>query len=165
VSATSRFDPYALLRALERRQVAYVVIGGLARVLHGSDEVTRDLDITPAVRSSNLDRLHAALDDLDARGPRQRLPAPRDLVDRPVLKLTTPHGDLKLVPEPTGTNGYADLRRRAARQPIGQGLRPPVAAPGDLSRMLEALGRDQDLPRLHALHRIIELDRGQGLEL
>lgn len=35
------FDPYALLRALERHQVAYVLIGGLARVLHGSDEVTR----------------------------------------------------------------------------------------------------------------------------
>jgi len=28
-----RFDPYATLRALEQERVAYVIIGGLARVL------------------------------------------------------------------------------------------------------------------------------------
>lgn len=159
------FDPYALLRVLERHQVAYVLIGGLARVLHGSDEITRDVDITPATRPSSLDRILAALDELDARGPRRRLPTREDLLDQTVLKLATAHGELKLIPAPVGTSGYQDLRRRAARQPIGDGLRPPVAAPGDLARMLEALGREHDAPKLHALHRIIELDRGRGLEL
>jgi hypothetical protein len=60
---------------------------------------------------------------------------------------------------------YSDLRRRATRQPIGQGLRPTGAAAGDLARMLEALGRDDDLPRLRTMQRIVELDRGRALEL
>jgi hypothetical protein len=158
VTDRTTFDPYAILDALERHQVAYIVIGGLARVLHGTDEVTRGADITPAIRPSNLRRLQTALDDLGVTAATESLTAP-------VRVLTTPHGELKVVPEPAGTGGYPDLRRRAERQPIGQGLRPPVAAPGELARMLEALGREHDLPKLHSLHRVIELDRGRGIEL
>jgi hypothetical protein len=50
------FDPYALLHALERQRVTYVVIGGLGRVLHGSGEVTDGLDIVPSTREENLRR-------------------------------------------------------------------------------------------------------------
>lgn len=164
MTADAGFDPYALLRELERNEVAYVLIGGLARVLHGSDEVTREVDITPAIRPSNLERLHSALEDLNVRGARGRLPEAEDLVKAPLVRLATPHGELKIVPEPAGTSGYQDLRRRASRQPIGQGLRPSVAAPGDLARMLEALGRPRDTRTVHSLHRILELDRGRGIE-
>jgi hypothetical protein len=150
------FDPYAILGALERHQVAYVLIGGLARVLHGSDEVTHGVDITPAIRPSNFQRLRAALEDLDV--------AVADSLEAPIA-LATSAGELKLIPEPAGTSGYPDLRRRSERQPIGQGLRPPVAAPGELVRMLEAFGREDDLPKLHALHRVIELDRSRSIEL
>lgn len=142
-----------------------MLIGGLARVLHGSDEVTRGVDITPADRPSNLPRLHAALEAVEARGPRGRAPGALDVLGASLLPLSTAHGELKIVPQPAGTAGYPDLRRRAARQPIGEGLRPAVAAPGELARMLEALGRDGDLAKLRALHRIIELDRGRGREL
>jgi len=45
VSKGARFDPYALLEALERHRVGYVVIGGFARVVQGSGELTRGLDI------------------------------------------------------------------------------------------------------------------------
>jgi hypothetical protein len=165
VSGTRAFNPYALLRELERHQVAYVLIGGLARVLHGTGEVTRGVDITPAVRPSNVRRLQNALQGLEATVAADRQPAPDALMSAPATTLTTRHGELKVVPEPAGTTGYADLRRRAARQPIGQGLRPAVAAPGELVRMLEAFGRDSDLPKRHALHRVIELDRGRGLEM
>ena len=60
-----------------------------------------------------------------------------------------PHGELKIVPEPAGTRGgYDDLRRAATREPIGKGLRPRVASTADLARMLAALGREPDMPRL-----------------
>ena len=36
----TKFDPYAILQALERQRVIYVVVGGLGRVLQGSDELT-----------------------------------------------------------------------------------------------------------------------------
>ena len=66
--------------------------------------------------------------------------------------------------EPAGTRGYEDLRHRADREPIGEGLRPAVADPGDLVRMLESLGREHDRIVIETMHRAIELDRGLGWE-
>ena len=66
--------------------------------------------------------------------------------------------------EPAGTRGYDDLRRRGTREPIGEGLRPLVADPGDLVRMLEAHGREQDRVVIETMQRAIELDRGLGWE-
>jgi transcriptional regulator with XRE-family HTH domain len=58
------FDPYAILSALERQRVAYVVIGDFARVIHGVDEIAQELVIRPrasprtspgcSARSTNL---------------------------------------------------------------------------------------------------------------
>jgi hypothetical protein len=64
---SARFEPYAILHALEEKRVAYVIVGGLARVLQGSDELTRGLDLTPSTRKENLDRLQGALEQLNAR--------------------------------------------------------------------------------------------------
>ena len=61
-----RFDPYALLAALERRRVAYVLIGGFARVIQGTDELTQGLDLAPSLRAENLSRLGLALTELEA---------------------------------------------------------------------------------------------------
>jgi len=38
-------DFQRLVEALERHNVQYVIIGGVAMVLHGSARVTQDLDI------------------------------------------------------------------------------------------------------------------------
>ena len=155
------FDPYALLQALERRRVTYVVIGGLGRVLHGSGEVTDGLDIVPSTREENLRRLGLALEDLNARRADGKPPSlERDLVGRGVLELETDAGELKVVPEPSGTQGYDDVRRRAERPPIGHGLRPAVASVDDHARMLAALDREQDREPLAVLQRLIELEHG-----
>jgi hypothetical protein len=164
------FDPYALLKALERQRVTYVVIGGLGRVLHGSGEITDGLDIVPSTRQENLRRLGLTLEELKARRPDGKAPiVERDLVRRGVLELLTDAGELKIVPEPAGTQGYDDLRRRAERPHLGQGLRPAVASLDDHARMLAAIDREQDREPLIALQRLIELEqglrRGLGLEL
>jgi len=39
------FDPVKIIDALNHHQVDYVVIGGIASVLHGCPEQTYDLDI------------------------------------------------------------------------------------------------------------------------
>jgi hypothetical protein len=97
---TDHFDPIAALKALDRQRVAYVVVGGLGRVIHGSDELTDGLDIVPSLREENLARLARALEDLNARrSDGKRLALERDL-DQPVLELETDAGELKLVPEP-----------------------------------------------------------------
>ena len=60
-------DLARLLEVLDRHKVAYVLIGGLAAVYHGSPFPTEDADITPKTDRVNLARLAAALADLDAR--------------------------------------------------------------------------------------------------
>lgn len=157
----ARFDPYAILAELEQANVSYVVVGALARVIQGSDELTRGLDVTPSVRPQNLDRLQGALENLNAcrvDGQPVRLDQ-LDLEREPVIALTGDAGEIKIIPQPAGTRGYEDLRHRANREPLGRGLRPAVASPGDLLRMLEALDREPDPLVLETMRRVIELDR------
>jgi hypothetical protein len=52
------FDPESVLASLERENVRYVVIGGLAAVLQGSPLFTQDVDICPARDRENLERGH-----------------------------------------------------------------------------------------------------------
>ena len=168
--ARDPFDPYALLEALERQRVTYVVVGGVGRVLHGSDELTDGLDIVPSLREENLRRLGLALEELHPHRPDGRqLVFERDLSRQPVLELQTDAGELKIVPEPAGTRGYDDVRRRATREPIGRGLRPSVASLDDHARMLASLDREQDQVPLQTMQRLIELDRelsrGRGLSI
>lgn len=166
-AAPPRFDPYAILAALERQRTAYVLIGGFARVIQGTEELTHGLDLAPSTRDENLRRLGLSLEELDARrldGSRPELG--RDLAERPVLELETSGGELKIVPEPEGTRGgYDDLRRAASREPLGRGLRPSVASIGDLARMSAALGREQDIEPLRQLRILAELERRLDIDI
>ncbi len=159
------FDPIGIFKALDRARVTYIVIGGLARVLQGTDELTNGVDIVPAMREENLRRLNVPLGELNAR--RRDGKKTLALADVDVLDLETDLGELKIVPEPAGTRGYDDLRRAASREHLGSGVRVAIASVGDLARMTAALGREQDEPPLRMLHRIAEIDRslGHGLEL
>lgn len=161
------FDPIAVLRALDQRRVAYLVIGGLGRVIQGSTELTDGTDIVPSTRDANLRRLALALEDLNARRrDGKELALEESLPTEPVLELDTDAGEVKLVSEPVGTRGYDDLRRAATREPLGSGLRPSVASLGDHARMLAALGREEDAANLRTVRRLIELEHqlGRGLE-
>lgn len=162
------FDPIAVLQALDRHRVTYIVVGALGRVIQGSDERTDGIDIVPSPRPENVRRLGLALEDLNARRPDgQVLSLEQNLAAEPVIQLRTDAGELKIVPEPAGTRGYDDLRRAANREPLGHGVRPSVASIGDHARMLAALDREQDLDPLRTLRRLVELERelSRGLRI
>jgi hypothetical protein len=155
VSTQSRFDPYALFAGLDGERVAYVVVGAFARVVHGSAEVTRGLDMVPSLHPENIRRLARALEALGSNEPRlaDRLEA------REPMTIRTDAGELRIVPEPWGTRGYDDLRIRANRENLGQGARPAVASVVDCVRMLDASDREPDAERLVRLRRSMELER------
>jgi len=150
-AAAPVFDPRALIATLERHRVDYVVIGALARVLHGSAETTDELDISPSTKERNLQRLEKALAELapDTGVDADRLSAPSE----PVLRVETVHGKLAIVPEPAGTRGYDDSNAPPGASTSAKGLRPQVASTADLGRMLNTLRRDGDLENLRALRR------------
>jgi hypothetical protein len=168
--AQPRFDPYAILEALEGEAAGYILIGAFARVLVGADEVTQGVDLTPASRGDNLGRLERALEMINARRSDGSEPAVQttDYSREPVIELRTDHGEVKVVPVPEGTRGHDDLRRDAERLPIGRGLRPWVASSRDLARMLNALNRAEDLEKLIMMRRLVELEhdfhRGRSIE-
>jgi hypothetical protein len=159
-----RFDPHGVLQALDRHRVKYVVIGGFARVLQGTEELTRGLDIVPSLRGDNLRRLDEALEEIHASrtSGKERAPLASSELEEPVVELVTDHGELKVIPTPIGTQGYDDLRRAAQREPLGRGVRPEVASIGDLTRMSTALGSEHDLAHVRQLRRLTALERGRG---
>ena len=166
--AQTKLDPYGLLQALERHRVTYVVIGGFARIVQGTEEMTYGLDVTPSLREQNVERLGRALSEIDAKRAdgRELSLDPKTLAAEPVHELETRYGEFKLVPEPAGTRGYDDLRRAANREPLGRGVRPSVASIGDLARMISALRREERVPQLMQLRRLVELERARtrGIE-
>ncbi len=158
-----RFDPLGGLAVLERHYVSYVLIGGLAQVLRGADLVSTGVDICPSFAKNNLEKLTAAITELDATGTAGQSVAldEQTLTRAPVIEVATRAGALKVIASPAGVpNGYVDLRRAASREDLGHGVRPLVASAGDLAAMAATLGREQDLERLPALRRIVELDAG-----
>ncbi len=162
----ARFDPYAILRELQEARVSFVVVGALARVIQGSDELTRGLDLTPSLRPQNLEKLQHALENLNARRPDGMPLDVRELdaEQEPVITLESDAGEIKIVPQPTGTRGQDDLRHRARRESLGEGLRPDVASAGDLVRMLEAHGATDPFA-METMRRVVELDRGLSWDL
>ena len=155
------FDPRAILAALQAAGVTSVLIGGLARVARGADEITRGVDICPSLQLPNLVRLGTALAQLDAAridGPDFVLD-PEHLRAANVVTLATPFGELKLIAAPAGVpRGYDALKAGASTEHLGRGLRPEIACTGDLIAMSAALRRDQDLTRIPALRGILELE-------
>jgi hypothetical protein len=162
------FDPRAILAALERNYVDYVLIGGLAHVLRGSYEITRGVDVCPSFGPNNIDRLTKSAGELAAQpvDGRKIVLDERTLGGEDVIAFSTTAGELRIVPSPAGApNGFVDLRRAATKEHLGHGLRPLVASTGDLARMAAALHRDKDVARLPELRRIMELEVDRELTL
>jgi hypothetical protein len=159
------FEPAAILAVLAKNDVDHGVIGGLAATLHGSDRVTFDVDVTPSTDSANLDRLSAALKDLDARIRVDGIPDGlafdhdgRNLAGARVWSLTTSHGDLDISFVPDGTTGYDDLRTSAVVFELG-GTTTAVASLDDIIRSKEAADRPKDRAALATLRYLRDLQR------
>ncbi len=113
---------------LERHGVAYVIVGGYAARMHGSMRPTRDVDVTPATTRENLDRLAAALRELDARIRTNAVPeglpfstSGEALAGHRMLNLQTRHGELDLTIRPAGfEGGYDELIGRSGHRSLGQ---------------------------------------------
>ena len=161
--SAARFEPEKLLRALVAAEVEFVLIGGVAATLHGSNLRTGDVDVCPKRTRENLRRLGAALRGLAARvraeGAPEGIPFDPDpalLARMELLNLSTRHGDFDLVFTPPGTRGFEDLWASHVTFEL-DGLTVPAASLDDLIRTKEAAGRKKDLDQLPTLRALREL--------
>lgn len=164
----SEFDPWAVLAAFQRAEAVFVVIGGLARVIRGSDEVTWGVDICPSLLAGNHDRVQAALDELGAKmvSAGKRHGARKAAEQHPALEFNAVAGPVKVVATAAGVpRGYAALRSGATIEQLGGGLRPSVASTADLITMAAARGRPKDLALVPQLQRILQLEASPARSL
>jgi hypothetical protein len=161
-------DANEMFACLNRHGVRYVLIGGLAAVIHGSPLPTLDADICPARDGENLTRLASALDELDARIRSTDTPDgvafPRDatfLAGIELLNLVTRAGDLDLAFVLSGGATYDELARRAVSVPI-RDTTIAVAALEDVIRSKEAANRPKDQRSLPLLRQLLDELRRRG---
>src|SRR5262245_11913930 len=166
------FDPEQLLHVLNRHGVAYVIVGGIAAVAHGSSLPTEDVDVTPARSRANLDRLAAALREIGARLRSEREPDGVEFVcdgaflaaQSTNLNLVTDLGGVDLVIAPAGfPRGYDDLVSNAVAIDLGDGTPTMVASLADVITSKRVAGRAKDLAALPYLDALAEEShRGGG---
>lgn len=155
------FDPVRICEILNEEGVRYVVIGGVASIMHGSTFSTVDLDLVADHRRDNLERLARALDRLDAeiRTGDESFPMRLDVdtLERitVMLNLSTAFGNLDIAFESAGPlASFDDWEPKSSTMAMSEGLVVHVGALDDLIESKRAANRPKDrlaLPYLESL--------------
>ena len=151
----SRFEPEVVIAALNRFEVRYVVVGGLAAGAHGVVRATRDLDMVPASDAGNLEALARALTALHGHHPVQDRLTAENIGAPPSIKVETRHGEVHVLNRMPGTPPFDELEAAAIRVEIDVGQSAPICSLAHLRRMKRASDRPRDrvdLEELDELH-------------
>jgi transcriptional regulator with XRE-family HTH domain len=137
-----------LLDALDRKEVDFVVIGGVAGLAHGSAYPTYDLDIAYARDARNLERMAAALRTMRVtlRGAPDDLPFKvdaRTLGAGMNFTFLTEFGAFDILGEVDGVRSYDELRSPASIEQVG-GIPVRVASLNHLIGMKRRVDRTKD---------------------
>lgn len=160
----SEFEP--ILRTLWKHEVEFVLIGGRAEQMMGSPRMTHDSDICYRRTGANLERLVAALRELDAK---LRLPHgqtiqldlhPQSLKNGLNFTFTTRVGDLDTLGEVEPIGKFDELLQTAEVYDV-QGREVQTISLDDLIRVKRHINRPKDQDSLYQLLAIKRL-REQG---
>jgi predicted nucleotidyltransferase len=153
-----------LLPVLVKGGVDFILIGGVAGIVHGSARTTYDIDLVYSRADENIEHLASVL---AGHAPYLR-DAPPDLPfswdeDRAGLNFTliTNLGDLDLFGEISGGNTYDDLLRDSF-DVEAFGVHFKCVDLPTLIRMKETTGRAKDLEAIAELRVLLEERRNQG---
>lgn len=138
-----------LLWRLTDRRIDFVIVGGVACVMHGCSLVTEDLDICAPFNKPNMQALLDALRDLHPcwRMTPARPPLSQNAVQLATyqnLYLVTDFGILDVLSEITGVGDFAEVNRYAIDTRFGDVCCRVLDLPA-LIRAKRALGRPADL--------------------
>lgn len=141
-------DLKALLTPLIEHDVDFVLIGGMAGIVHGSSYPSFDLDVAYSRRPANVKRLVAALEELDVR-LRGAPPELEFLLDAQTIEngsnftFVTPHGDLDVLGDVSGIKNFDALAEAAVERRVA-GFPTKVASIDSLIAMKRAANRPKD---------------------
>jgi len=152
----TEFDLRALLELLHEKDVRFVAIGSVAVAAHGYVRGTEDLDLVPDPDPANLDRLTAALGELESTLPTVKGRRFDPVTDARVVRrggnvtADTRFGGLDVVQRARGVPAYAQLDQDAIEAEL-LGVPVRVCSLARLREMKEAQGRTQDKADLENL--------------
>jgi|SRR5437879_3702386 len=161
---------FELLKAMEDKGIRYVVVGGVAVVLHGFVRATMDLDLVVSLDADNTGRFLQLVKEL---GYRPKMPIPleqfadpakrREWIETKGMRVFSLHHSMR-VPElvdvfTSEPIPFDELQARRVRVPV-EGISVSIASRRDLKVLKRAAGRPQDLQDIAALD---ELERQQKL--
>jgi hypothetical protein len=151
-------DFQRLIDSLVNQSVEFVIIGGVALVLHGSSRVTQDLDICYSRTPENLDRLATALGPFrpTLRGAPPGLPFTLDsraLHSGLNFTLSADPGDIDILGEVPGVGGYDQIASDAVPMDV-YGHRVLVMSLSALEKAKRTAGRLKDLSDLDEIQQI-----------
>lgn len=152
-----------LLGLLVDNQVAFIIIGGVAAVIHGSGRLTQDLDVVYQRTPENLMRVTQALADHSPylRGAPPGLPfrwSAATLLMGLNFTLETDLGSIDLLGEIPGGGGYDDLLAHSFEVDVFS-LRCRCLELSALIRAKRAAGRPKDLEAIAELELIWQRER------
>ncbi len=145
------FDPLPLLRALDLAGARVVVIGQVAGIMHGSRELTGDLDLLWDGNTVQAGLLAAAFNQESARLTNDDgVPVPCEpeafRLPKVLFHTAAASGDCCTPALPWGNLPVADFLRRCDETSAGDFTIRYLSRP-DLIRMRYAIGRPKDLRR------------------
>lgn len=141
-----------VLAALERAKVRYLVVGGVAVVLHGYLRTTLDLDLVLHLERENLER---ALEAFAGLGFRPQAPVQENMTVFSLWHQDHPGFAVDLfVHEPFD---FDAVYERALRVPL-PGTQATVVSREDLMAMKRLTGRARDLEDIAALSELSEAE-------
>ena len=146
-----------ILELLERHGVEYVVVGGVAAVLHGAPVTTFDVDTLIKLDPANVERLAKALAALDARYREhaQLRPTQEDLAAGGHLLLMTNSGPLDVLGFIGSGKRYEDVVAVTTRVSVGD-LSIRILRLETLIEEKKLLGRDKDLAVVGLLEGVLK---------
>jgi hypothetical protein len=166
------FNPRAILEILRKHSVEFIVVGGVGAVLQGVPLTTLDLDIVYAGTAENIQRLLAALQELDAvyrdLAGRRIVPTASSLSALGHNLLTTNGGALDVlgyVGTPDAPRRYADLLSFAVEVPVSADVPVLVVDLPTLIALKQEANREKDrlvLPLLQAALKQRQRQEGDG---
>ncbi len=143
-----------ILRILSKHEVEYIVVGGVAAVLHGAPVATFDLDALIRISEENAERLINALEELDARYREHQTtkrPTQTDVLSGGHLLLMTSAGPLDVLGFVGDDNRYENLLSETKEMEISGGRFRVL----DLDELIR-LKRQTDRPKDRAVLELLE---------
>lgn len=153
-------DLEKLAEALNRHNVKWVLVGGMAVMLYGADYLTSDCDLATEKSVENLKRLKVALEELQARPVRASAEGPFELdlsvLMSPFMHLKTEAGPVDIINRLPNIESFQALFDNSLLVEV-EGVQIRIASVEDLIKLKTGTNRDRDQMHIAMLNTLVEM--------